>query len=47
MPNTKKNLKIGQLTTFAMKVLERWFFGKMKADDELYKMRWSNQKFAG
>jgi hypothetical protein len=46
MTNTKKDLKIGQLTTFALKVLDRWFFGEMKAEDELYKMRWSNQKIA-
>jgi hypothetical protein len=41
-----KDLKVCPLTTLALKVLEGWFLGKMKEKEELYAMRWSNQKIA-
>jgi hypothetical protein len=44
--NNAKNSKKGPLTSLAVKVLEGWFLVEMKAGDQGYKMRYSNQKIA-
>jgi hypothetical protein len=41
--NVKRPI-IDQSITLALKVLERWLFEEMKVEEELYKMRGSNQK---
>jgi hypothetical protein len=40
----RKKLKMSQLTTFSMRVLEGLLLAQMKVEDELHMMRMPNQK---